>query len=70
MHTVIGGGQMNEVSTEHFRKGLECYDPENRVFPHVAEKIAKGEEVTERDVLLILKWKLYGMQTGLCGDYP
>jgi hypothetical protein len=59
MHTVIGGGQMNEVSAEHFRKGLECYDPENRVFPHVAEKIAKGEELTERDVLLILKWKLY-----------
>jgi ParB-like nuclease domain len=36
--------------------GLDCYDPENRVFPRIAE--AKTPQLSKRDVLLILKWKL------------
>jgi hypothetical protein len=38
-------------------RGLDCYDPESRVFPGVAKKIQKGREFTKRDVLLILRWK-------------
>jgi hypothetical protein len=37
--------------------GLDCYDPETRVFPKIAEADA-GPELSKRDVLLILKWKL------------
>jgi len=38
-------------------RGLDCYDPESRVFPVVAKKIQKGHDLTKRDILLILKWK-------------
>jgi hypothetical protein len=36
--------------------GLDCYDPEGRVFPRIAE--TKTPQLSKRDVLLILKWKL------------
>jgi thermostable 8-oxoguanine DNA glycosylase len=38
--------------------GLECYDPEHRVFPNIAEKVKQRGCLNERDILLILKWKL------------
>jgi len=38
-------------------RGLDCHDPESRVFPVVAKRIQKGHDLTKRDVLLILKWK-------------
>jgi hypothetical protein len=44
--------------------GLECYDPEHRVFPRLGKR---GGKLSERDVLLILKWKL-GRITGANKD--
>jgi hypothetical protein len=38
-------------------RGLDCYDPESRVFPGVARKIRRGRELTKLDVLLIMRWK-------------
>jgi hypothetical protein len=38
-------------------RGLDCYDPESRVFPGVAKRIQQGRDLTKRDVLLILRWK-------------
>jgi hypothetical protein len=38
--------------------GLDCYDPETRVFPKIACKVGKRQGLDERDVLLMLKWKL------------
>ncbi len=43
---------------EGFEKGLDCYDPETRVFPMLARKAKEGQELSSLDVLLILKWKL------------
>jgi hypothetical protein len=37
--------------------GLDCYDPEHRVFPSLPDKIKNGEGLSKRDILLILKWK-------------
>lgn len=34
------------------------YDPETRVFPDLRKRLAKGEGLGKRDVLLIVKWKL------------
>lgn len=45
----------SEASIE---QGLDCYDPETRVFPGIEKKISKSEGLGKRDVLLILKWKL------------
>ena len=39
-------------------KGLDCYDPETRVFPKLVKKVKEGHELSNLDVLLILKWKL------------
>jgi hypothetical protein len=36
---------------------VDCYDPERRVFPRFAQTDARGE-LTAKDILLILKWKL------------
>ncbi len=46
---------LHMAGDEEFKKGLDCYDPENRVFPALANK---RKELSKRDVLLILKWKL------------
>jgi len=45
------------ASPADLNTGLDCYDPENRVFPHLS-KLHEGRRLTPRDVLLILKWKL------------
>lgn len=37
--------------------GLDCYDPETRVFPKIAAKAKAGRPLCKREVLLILKWK-------------
>jgi hypothetical protein len=39
------------------QRGLDCYDPEHRVFPHLSSAKPR-RKLSERDVLLILKWKL------------
>jgi hypothetical protein len=49
---------MREHSHIDVEEGLDCYDPENRVFPQIAASVSNGEELNKRDVLLILKWKL------------
>src|SRR5277367_5950677 len=46
-------------------EGLDCYDPEGRVFPRIQEKIGRGQELSKRDVLQILRWKLGRIK----GDY-
>jgi hypothetical protein len=38
-------------------RGLDCYDPEHRLFPHFSNA-GRRRKLSERDVLLILKWKL------------
>jgi hypothetical protein len=43
-------------SPEEMEVGLDCYDPESRVFPRIAD--AESPQLSKRDVLLILKWKL------------
>lgn len=45
------------ASSNDFETGLDCYDPEHRVFPHLAGH-HEGQRLSPRDVLLILKWKL------------
>jgi len=47
-----------EDSDKEIEQGLDCYDPESRVFPEIRKRLSKGEGLTKRDVLLILKWKL------------
>jgi thermostable 8-oxoguanine DNA glycosylase len=42
------------MADDNLKDGLACYDPENRVFP----KLAASSQLSKRDVLLILKWKL------------
>jgi hypothetical protein len=49
---------MNGYSSKDMEEGLDCYDPETRIFPKITDKISKGEELIKRNVLLILKWKL------------
>jgi hypothetical protein len=46
--------QFTDIDREN---GLDCYDPENRVFPQFA-RFAGSPNLNKRDVLLILKWKL------------
>jgi hypothetical protein len=41
-----------------YEKGLDCYDPEGRVFPRLAKKTKERQGLSAEDVLLILKWKL------------
>ena len=43
---------------ENFEKGLDCYDPETRVFPGLVKKAREGQGLSSFDALLILKWKL------------
>lgn len=45
------------ASSDDLKAGLDCYDPEHRVFPHLS-KPHEGQPLTAGDVLLILKWKL------------
>jgi hypothetical protein len=42
---------------DEIERGLDCYDPERRVFPRFAQIETRGE-LTASDILLILKWKL------------
>jgi hypothetical protein len=53
----VGGGSMKNYSEEDIKNGLDCYDPEHRVFPDFS-KAREGPKLRKRDVLLILKWKL------------
>lgn len=55
---------MNEYSNNDRETGLDCYDPEGRVFPKIAEKISSGQTLSKQDVLLILKWKLGRLKDG------
>jgi len=43
---------------KEMESGLDCYDPERRVFPTIADKARAGDKLSKRDVLLILRWKL------------
>ncbi len=45
----------SDKDVEH---GLDCYDPETRVFPKITQKVSKRQALSKRDILLILKWKL------------
>lgn len=46
-----------QVSVDDVEAGLECYDPEQRLFPKL--RYGAGiQELTARHVLLILRWKL------------
>src|SRR5574337_795194 len=47
-----------EDSDKEIEQGLDCYDPESRVFPEIRKRLSKNEGLSKRDVLLILKWKL------------
>jgi hypothetical protein len=48
---------MKQHSEEDMNEGLDCYCPETRVFPRIAQ--AEGpQKLSKQDVLLILKWKL------------
>jgi hypothetical protein len=47
-----------EDSNRDIEQWLDCYDPETRVFPDLRKRLAKGEGLGKRDVLLIQKWKL------------
>jgi len=49
---------MKKYSRNDLEKGLDCYNPEARVFPNIAAKINNKQRVDAWDVLLILKWKL------------
>jgi hypothetical protein len=48
---------MPEFSEEDIERGLDCYDPENRIFPRFSDEATRGD-LSAEDVLLILKWKL------------
>lgn len=50
---------MNANANDEMAVGLDFYDPETRVFPKIAEKAANGGSLTKREVLRILKWKLW-----------
>lgn len=39
------------------KTGLDCYDPESRVFSKIAANVKAGRPLRKREVLLILKWK-------------
>jgi hypothetical protein len=56
--TNIESGSEMEFSDNEKEAGLDCYDPESRVFPRIAQEICAGRELDKREVLLILKWKL------------
>jgi thermostable 8-oxoguanine DNA glycosylase len=45
---------MKIYSEEDVERGLDCYDPEHRVF----RALKQARKLNKRDVLLILKWKL------------
>jgi hypothetical protein len=45
------------ASSDDLKTGLDCYDPEHRVFPQLSKQ-PDGDRLTPRDVLMILKWKL------------
>lgn len=47
-----------EDSDKEMDQGLDCYDPESRVFPGIRKRLSKDEGLSKRDVLLILKWEL------------
>lgn len=49
---------MDDVSEKKMNDGLDCYDPETRVFPLLAQKVKNRQNLSKRDILLILKWKL------------
>jgi hypothetical protein len=57
-------GNMKEYPNDDKETGLDCYDPEGRVFPKIAEKTSAGQELSKQDVLLILKWKLGRLKDG------
>ena len=56
---------MKKFSEENMKIGLECYEPESRVFPELADAW-KEPRLTQRDVLLILKWKLDRIKKSYC----
>ena len=45
-------------SKRDIEQWLDCYDPETRVFPDLRKRLAKGEGLGKRDVLLIVKSKV------------
>lgn len=47
---------MKEYHQGDLENGLNCYDPDGRVFPDLSK--THGRRLCKRDVLLILKWKL------------
>ena len=49
---------MNSQAKSDIEEGLDHYDPEGRVFPKIAAKVAAGQRLTKRDILQILRWKL------------
>jgi hypothetical protein len=51
-----------KFSEDEIERGLDCYDPEHRVFPRFVQSETRGK-LTESDVLLILKWKLGRIKT-------
>jgi hypothetical protein len=48
---------MHDKPDPEVELGLDCYDPEHRVFPALPDKIKSGVGLSKRDILLILKWK-------------
>lgn len=40
------------------QRGLDCYDPETRVFPKIRAEVRRGKLLSKREVLLIVRWKL------------
>jgi len=46
------------LTRDEIHVGLDYYEPENRVFPRIAQKVANHDQLDACDVLLILKWKL------------
>ena len=44
-------------SEDEVELGLDCYDPEHRVFPKIADSRPRPK-LSKHDLLLILKWKL------------
>jgi len=48
----------DESTRQELERGLDCYDPESRVFPGIAKKVGNGQSLTKLDMMLILKWKV------------
>jgi hypothetical protein len=48
---------MDEKPDAQIQLGLDCYDPEHRVFALLPNKVKIGKPLTKREILLILKWK-------------